>query len=180
MVRVRGPGLGCSKPGPGLGNTDPGCPDPYVPRAHAPPRPERTRHDPPRQLPQPIRQQQSKRRSQRMEPAGEDQRTGQMQKRGRDVGPALAADGQTAVGQQPGQRPLHLPTMTTQPLARLHPMAGNARADFAPPQQPPAGRIVVTLIAMELGRSPTRPPRPAPWPDDRRHSLTMASSSCES
>jgi hypothetical protein len=51
---------------------------------------------------------------QRLELAGADQGAGQMQERGEDVGAALVADSQGAVGQRPGQRSLDLPAVTTQ------------------------------------------------------------------
>jgi hypothetical protein len=99
----------------------------------------------------------SLRRRQRAEPSGAEQRAGQVQERGQEVGAALVADRQAPVGQQPGQRPLHLPALSAQPRVGLHPTPGDPRADPAPPQQLPAGWVVVALIAMELGR-------PLAWP----------------
>jgi hypothetical protein len=91
-----------------------------------------------------------------------------MQERGHDIGAALVADRQPTVGQQPGQRPLDLPAVMTQPGVGLHSTAGDPCGDASPPQQLAAARVVVALIAMELGRSPSRPTRPAPRADDRR------------
>jgi hypothetical protein len=82
---------------------------------------------------------------------------------------ALVADRQAPVGQQPGQRPLDLPTVAAQPLAGLHPTACNPRADSSPAERPPARPEVVPLIGMQLGRSLARPTRLASWPDDRRN-----------
>jgi hypothetical protein len=103
----------------------------------------------------------------RSELAGADQRASQMQERGHFVGAALVADRQPTVGQPPGQRPLDLPAVTTQPGVGLHSTAGDPCGD-ASPQQLATAKVVVALIAMELGRSPSRPTRPAPPADDRR------------
>jgi hypothetical protein len=67
--------------------------------------------------------------SQRSELAGADQRAGQVQECGEEVGVALVADGQAPVGQQPGQRSLDLLAMTAQQLTGLDAMAGDPRAD---------------------------------------------------
>jgi hypothetical protein len=68
--------------------------------------------------------------SQRSELAGADQRAGQVQECGEEVGVALVADGQAPVGQQPGQRSLDLPAMTAQQqLTGLDATAGDPRAD---------------------------------------------------
>jgi hypothetical protein len=100
-----------------------------------------------------------------------------MEERGQDIGAALIADRQAPAAQQPGQRPLHLPTMTAQPGAGLHPTAGDPRGDVPAPQRPPAGRVVVALIAMELGRSPPWPPGRPRGPITAGTASTICSSS---
>jgi hypothetical protein len=52
--------------------------------------------------------------SQRLELAGTDQRAGQVQESGQDVGAALVTDRQAPVGQQPGQGTLDVPAMAAQ------------------------------------------------------------------
>jgi len=106
--------------------------------------------------------------SQWLKLAGTDQRAGQMQERGQDVGAALVADRQPAVGQQPGQRALDLPAVATQPGVGLQPTPGDPWGDPAPAQQLPAARVVIALVAMQLGWAPPRPTGPPPWADDRR------------
>jgi hypothetical protein len=106
--------------------------------------------------------------SQRSELAGADQRTSQVEEGREDVGTALAAKGEAPVGQQPSQRPLHLPAVAAQPPVGLHPTPGDPRRDIPTAQHPPAGPEVVALIRVQLGRPLARPTRPAPWPDDRR------------
>jgi hypothetical protein len=61
--------------------------------------------------------------------AGADQRAGQVQECGEEVGVALEADREAPVGQQPGQRSLGLPAMTAQQLTGLDATAGDPRAD---------------------------------------------------
>ena len=103
-----------------------------------------------------------------MEPAGADQRTAEMEECGQEVGAALVADRQAPIGQQPGQGALHLPALAAQPLAGLHPTAGDPRRDVPAAQHPPAARGVIALVAMELGWSPPRPTGPSPRADDCR------------
>jgi len=67
--------------------------------------------------------------SQRSELAGADQRARQVQECGEEVGVPLVADGQTPVGQQPGQRSLDLSSDDGQQLTGLDATAGDPRAD---------------------------------------------------
>jgi hypothetical protein len=91
-----------------------------------------------------------------------------MEERLQDVGPALIADRQAPVGQQPGQRPLDLPAVAAQPGAGLQPTPGDPRADPSAAQRPPAASKVVAFVGVQLGRPPTGPTRASPWADDRR------------
>jgi hypothetical protein len=70
----------------------------------------------------------------------------------------------------PAARPttLDLPALAAQPGAGLHPSPSDPRGDVPAAQCPPAARVVGALIAMQLGRSPARPTRSAPWPNDGR------------
>jgi hypothetical protein len=103
-----------------------------------------------------------------------------MQEPLQDVGAALVADRQAPVGQQPGQRPLDLPAMATQPGAGLHPTAGDPRRDAPAAQQLPAARVVIALITMQRGRSLARPSGPARGPMTAGTAPTSCSSSSES
>jgi hypothetical protein len=109
--------------------------------------------------------------SQRLEFAGADQGAGQVQERGQDVAAALVADREAPVGQQPGQRPLHLPAVATPPGVGLDPTPGDPGSAAPSAQQLAAARVVLALIAMQLGRSPPRPTWATPWPDARRHGV---------
>jgi hypothetical protein len=91
-----------------------------------------------------------------------------MQEPLQDVGAALVADGQAAVGQQPGQGAFDLPAVAAQPLAGLHSSAGDPRADPSMAQDPAAGWVVIAFVGVELGWAPAWPPGPSPWADDRR------------
>lgn len=75
-----------------------------------------------------------------------------------DVGPALRADGQAAQASEPGQRALDHPSVATQALAAFNASSGDARGDGSPAQGPAATAMVVSLIAVQRGRSPARPP----------------------
>lgn len=75
-----------------------------------------------------------------------------------DVGPALVADGQAAKASEPGQRALNHPPVATQALAAFNASASDARGDGSPAQGSAATAIVVGFIAVQLGRSPARPP----------------------
>ena len=80
-------------------------------------------------------------------------------------------DQDVAAAQQPGQRPLDLPTMATQPGVGLHPTAGDPRRDPAPAQQLSATRVVLSFVAMQLGWPLARSTRPTAWPDHRQHRI---------
>jgi hypothetical protein len=105
---------------------------------------------------------------QRLQLPGADQRTTEMKECGQDVSAVLVADREAPVGQQPGQGAFDLPALSAQPLAGLQPTAGDPRDDAPAAQRPPAGREVVSLVAMQLGWASARPTRPPSWPDDRR------------
>ena len=57
-----------------------------------------------------------------------------MQERLQDVAAALVTDRQASIRQQPGQGALDLPAVVAQPLAGLHPTAGDPGGDASPPQ----------------------------------------------
>jgi hypothetical protein len=59
---------------------------------------------------------------------------------------ALISDRGAAVGQQPGQGPLDLPSMAAQPLAGLHPTPGDPRGDAPATEHPSAARVVVAPV----------------------------------
>lgn len=78
---------------------------------------------------------------------------------GEEVGAlSLVSDGEAAVAEEPGDRPLDLPTVSAEPLARLDARAGDTRDDsaFAQPGQVVGGEVC--LVRAELDR-----PAPA-WP----------------
>jgi len=73
-----------------------------------------------------------------------------------DVRPAFVPDAQTAQAVEPGQRALHDPPMPPQPLARLDPLAGNARGDPAPAQGLAVAPGVIGFVGVQLGRAAPR------------------------
>ncbi len=89
-----------------------------------------------------------------------------MQEGGQKVGAAFVADRQPSVGDQPGQRPFHLPSLSAQPDAGLHPTAGDPRSDAAAADRLPAGRVGIAFVGVQLGRAPARSTGSSPWPDD--------------
>jgi hypothetical protein len=89
-----------------------------------------------------------------------------MQECGQKVGAAFVADRQPSVGDQPGQRPFHFPSLSAQPRGGLHPTAGDPRSDAAAADRLPAGRVVIAFVGVQLGRAPARSTGSSPWPDD--------------
>src|SRR5512147_99523 len=87
-----------------------------------------------------------------------DERSGNEREGEMDVGPALVADGQAAKASEPGQRALNHPPVATQALAAFNASASDARGAGSPAQGSAATAIVVGFIAVQLGRSPARPP----------------------
>jgi hypothetical protein len=78
---------------------------------------------------------------------------------------AFVADGEAAVAEQPGDGPLDLPPVPSQPLGRLDARTRDPRGD-APSAQPGQGLGgVVGLVRAQLARAPA--PWPAPGPDRR-------------
>jgi hypothetical protein len=86
----------------------------------------------------------------------------------KEVGPPLVADSQAAAAQEPGERALDHPPVPAQPLARLDAAAGDPGRDAAPAEGPPQRRVVVPLVAVELGRALAGSSRFAARADDGR------------
>ncbi len=99
--------------------------------------------------------------SQPLQPPGADQRAGQVQECGEEVSAPLVANREAPVGQQPRQRPFHLPTVATQPDAGLHPTSGDPRADPRGGARPfgSSGRRPLSACSL-AGRRRGRPGRP--------------------
>jgi hypothetical protein len=84
-----------------------------------------------------------------------------------DVVPPLVADREPAVLRKPGQRALHDPPVTPQPLARVDSASGDAW-DYAPPSQGfSTTREVVSLVGVELVGTLPRSAGTATRPPDR-------------
>lgn len=77
--------------------------------------------------------------------------------------------------QQPGDGPLHLPSMSSQPPGRLHSAAGDPSGDATRPQRPPATTKVIGLVGVQPLRTPPWPADPSshrPDPVDQPHQLS--------
>ena len=109
-----------------------------------------------------------------------DECAGRVEEPEQDVRAPLVADLQAPVADQPRQRPLHHVPVAAQPLARLDAAPGDPGRDAAPAQRQTAARVVVPLVAMQLGRALARPPRPPSRALDRGTASTIGSSSIES
>src|SRR5688572_18648489 len=70
-----------------------------------------------------------------------------------DVGPPFIANGEATKAVEPGQGALDDPAVTTQALAGVDALAGDADPDVAATQRLTAAGDVVALVGMELGRS---------------------------
>ena len=90
-----------------------------------------------------------------------------------DVRAALVADLQPPVACQPRQRPLDHVPVAAQPSRGLDAAAGDPRGDTASAQRPPAARVVVAIVQVELGGPPAGPTRPALRPLDRRDGINQ-------
>jgi hypothetical protein len=88
-----------------------------------------------------------------------DECAGQVEEPEQDVRAPLVADLQPPVADQPRQRPLHHVPVAAQPLARLDAAPGDPGRDAAPAQRQTAARVVVPLVAMQLGRALAGRPR---------------------
>ena len=78
------------------------------------------------------------------------------------IAPALIAHFQAPEAAQPGQRALDHPAIATQALARLDPLACDARCDAPAAARSPTIGIIVALIRMQLLRPPAGPSPSAP------------------
>ena len=95
------------------------------------------------------------------------QRARQLHEPDQDVGPPLIADLEASIAHQPGQRPLHHIPMPAESLARLDATPGDPWRDPTPAQRPPAARVVLALVQMQLDRALAGPPGPPPRSLDR-------------
>jgi hypothetical protein len=95
--------------------------------------------------------------------------------------PRAARSGPAAAGSRPAT-PATAPPRTGggQPLARLDAAPGDPGRDAAPAQRQTAARVVVPLVAMQLGRALAGSARPPSRALDRGTASTMGSSSIES
>ena len=94
--------------------------------------------------------------------------------------------GQSGEAEHQGRRPAACNPQRRDPLdghatlgsrvSEPQPTAGDPRGDTSAAQGPLAGRVVVTLVAMQFGRSPARPTRPTAWPDS---SIMLAPLPCD-
>lgn len=74
-----------------------------------------------------------------------------------DMSAAFVADGEAAEAAEPSQGTLDHPAMPSQALGAVDAAPGDPRLDRASAQYPSALREIVSLVGMELGRSPARP-----------------------
>src|SRR3954463_6373212 len=93
-----------------------------------------------------------------------DHRAGQLGETQEMGSLALVATRQPTEPGNPLQGPFDDVPMTSQPLGRLDTPAGDPGNDAPPTQRLPVGRIVVTLVRMQLARPA---PRPSDRPSDR-------------
>src|SRR5215218_73323 len=96
-----------------------------------------------------------------------------MQKPEQHLGVPLVADLQAPVAHQPRQRPLHHVAVAAQPIAWLDAAPGDSRGDPTATQRPPAARVVVALVQVELGGPPAGPTPPAVGTLDRRDGINQ-------
>ena len=68
----------------------------------------------------------------------------------------LESDSQFAKARKPAMRALHNPAVFAQPLAAFNAFSRNATGDATPPQIVPASLVVIPLVRMQFGGSPTR------------------------
>jgi hypothetical protein len=95
-------------------------------------------------------------------------------------GLTVVADREPAERDEPCLRPLHNPPVPAQPLAGLHASARDAGRDPAVPQSLAAGRVIVSFVAVDLGRAPARPAGLTRGTADRLNASTSGSRSLES
>src|SRR5579875_2485221 len=79
-----------------------------------------------------------------------DQSTAEGEEGMMDVGAALVADGQAAEAVEPGQRALDDPAVPAEPVRALDTPPSNARFDVTPAAGPAAGRIIISLVGVQL------------------------------
>ncbi len=75
-----------------------------------------------------------------------------------DIGPPFVANFRPTIAIEPGQRPLHRPTIATQALTGIDPASRNTRGDSSPAQGLSTAREVIALVGVQLaGRFRGRP-----------------------
>jgi len=78
-----------------------------------------------------------------------------------DIVSPFIANFQPAIAIEPGQGPLHDPTMAAQALAGIDLAPRNTRGDASLPQRLPAPRVVVPLVGVQFVRSLSRSSTPS-------------------
>ena len=76
------------------------------------------------------------------------------------IRPAFVADREPTIRRKPGKRPLDHPPVPPQPSARILAPPGDAYANTAPVQSPPAMREVVAFVRVQLLRTFAGPASP--------------------
>ncbi len=110
---------------------------------------------------------------QRREEVAADQGAGQVEQSLEEGGPPLVADAEAAAAEEPGQAPLHHPTVPAQPLGGVDPTSGEARRDSPGTEGSPQGRGIVGLVAVQLPWALARPPRLPSGSDNRRDGINQ-------
>ena len=79
-----------------------------------------------------------------------DERAAQNQENLVDVRPPLVAYAKTSATREPRQCPLYHPPVASQPLAALDTPSSYPRLNAPLSQEPPAGRVIVAFVGVEL------------------------------
>jgi len=96
-----------------------------------------------------------------------EQRTAQVEQALEQIGPPFVAHTEAAAPQQPGQRALHHPAVSSESFGGVDPTSRNPRRNATSAQGTAEVRGIVGLIGVEFGRSLARPARSPARSDDR-------------
>ena len=109
----------------------------------------------------------------RSEESETDQSTGQVQQPLEDVSASLVADIEAATAEQPRERALHHPSVSSEPLAGVDASPGDVWGTAARAQRTPQLHGIVGLVSVEFGRSLAWSPRSPTRSDDRQNGINQ-------
>ena len=96
-----------------------------------------------------------------------------MQQSLKQIDPSFVAHTEAAIAEEPRERPLHHPAVSSESLGGVDPATRDPGCDAPRPERAAQGRGVVGLIGVQRSRTLTGPTWFSSWSDDRRDRVNI-------